>query len=78
MRQLFNRLVPFIIAGITLVALAFGLVLLAYLFIFGAIVGMTLFLINWARNIIRQKRKSVPASNNKQGRVIDTNDWRKL
>lgn len=49
MRNLMARLIPFFMLGIALVALFFGLVLLAYLFVFGALVGIVLFLINWVK-----------------------------
>jgi len=78
MQNLARRLLPFFIAGIALVVMFFGMVLLAYLLIFGTIVGIVLFLINWIRDNFRGTKKSRPPTTKSQGRVIDSNDWRKL
>lgn len=40
---------PFILLGLAIVTLFFGLILFAYLFIFGAIVGVILFALAWIR-----------------------------
>lgn len=50
MQRLVNQIVPFILAGVAIVAFAFGIMLLAYLFLFGALVGFILFLIAWIRS----------------------------
>lgn len=49
MRDFFAKLIPFIMLGIALVAFAFGLMLLMYLLIFGAVVGFVLFTVAWIR-----------------------------
>lgn len=73
---LLNRLIPFVIAGIMLAIFAFGLILLAYLFLIGTVLGIILFAINWirARFVKTTKKKPLKPS----GRVIDSDDWRKL
>jgi len=76
MRNFLNQLFPFLLVGIALVALAFSIMLLAYLFLFGAILGLILFLVTWIRNTFFQK-KTVPAKK-RSGRIIDTDDWKKL
>lgn len=76
MRRILNQIIPFIFLGIALVALSFSLMILFYLFLFGAVVGVVLFAINW----IREKffpPKNIDA-NKKSGRVIDSDDWKKL
>ena len=77
MQRFIRRLTPFIMLGIIIVFFAFGLVILAYLFMIGAIVGLILFLISWLRikffppkTPVKRKKKS--------GRIIDSDDWRIL
>ena len=77
MRRLINRLIPFFIAGIFLVAMAFGLVLLAYLFLIGEIAGMILFAVASIRERFFSPKKKVKPPQ-PSGRVIDSDDWRKL
>jgi len=76
MPNLLKQIVPFLFAGIALVAFAFGVVLLAYLFLFGAIVGLVLFLIA----LIRAKffpTKNIMTEQKKSGRIIDSDDWKR-
>lgn len=77
MRRLFNKLMPFLIAGIMLAVMAFGIVLLAYLFLIGTVIGMILFAINWVRERYFSPPKKEPPRQ-PSGRVIDSDDWRKL
>ncbi|HTM63897.1 MAG TPA: hypothetical protein VL360_05290 [Gammaproteobacteria bacterium] len=71
-----NRIIPFLIAGMILVMLAFGMVLLAYIFLIGTVVGIALFAVSWIRERFFARTPKPPAQ--KQGRVIDSDDWRKL
>lgn len=76
MKRSTNQFMPFILAGIAVVAFAFGIILLAYLFLFGAIIGLILFVVSWVRkNFFRKKASRSPK---KRGRIIDSNDWREL
>jgi nitrate/nitrite transporter NarK len=77
MNRLFNQLIPFIMAGMAIVALAFGIMLLAYLFVFGAILGFILFLALWIRDKFFLPKKAVKPKE-KSGRIIDSDDWKKL
>lgn len=77
MQRFFNQFIPFILIGIAIVAFAFGIILLAYLFLFGAIVGFILFMISWVRNKFFQP-KTVVKTKKMTGRVIDSDDWKKL
>jgi len=76
MQKLLRRITPFIILGISLVALTFGLILLFYLFLFGATVGIILYIINWIK-IKYSSRTKTPAKT-RSGRTIDSDDWRVL
>lgn len=76
MNRLLRALVPFILLGVAIVAFAFSVFILAYLFLVGAIVGLVLFIIYWIRETFFAPKQSV--SKSKTGRIIDTNDWRKL
>lgn len=79
MRKFIESLVPFFFVGVALVAFTFGLILLAYLFLFGALAGIVLFAINWIRRKLASK-ESLPTkpAQKKDGRVIDINDWKEL
>jgi hypothetical protein len=70
---------PFIMLGIGITALAFGIVIIAYLLFFGAIVGFTIFAIKWLQTKLFGAK--IPPANNQtkqQGRIIDSNDWKEL
>ena len=76
MKSIVNKIIPFLFAGIAMVAFAFGIILLSYLFFFGAVVGFVLFFISWVRNkFFAQKKMPVPKK--PAGRIIDSDDWRK-
>jgi len=77
MQRFLNQLIPFILFGIAIVAFAFGIILLAYLFLFGAIVGFILFLIAWIRNRFFPP-KTLTRKKPKSGRIIDSDDWKKM
>jgi len=77
-KKLYKQLAPFIFAGIAIVAFVFGIMLLAYLFLFGAIVGTILFLFNWVLNKIRTPVKLPAKKKSSQGRIIDSDDWKHL
>ena len=69
MKNLYAKIMPFFMLGIALVAIFYGLILLAYLFIFGAIVGSILFAIAWIKaRFFPSKRISIPK---RTGRTID-------
>lgn len=77
MQRFIKQITPFLLAGIALVALAFGIMLLAYLLFFGAIIGFILFIISWIRSTFfpnKLPKQSPP----KSGRIIDSDDWKKL
>lgn len=77
MQRFINRLMPFIMLGIAIVALTFGIFILVYLFMFGAIVGLILFTINWVRAKVSPP-KMPTKHKHKTGRIIDSDDWRVL
>lgn len=77
MKRFLNQLIPFLLIGIAIVAFAFGIMLLAYLFLFGAIIGLILFTISWLRSKLFPPKSITPAQK-KSGRIIDTDDWKKL
>lgn len=77
MRKFLNQFIPFFFLGFALVALAFGIMLLAHLFLLGAVVGGFLYLGTW----IREKFFTPPppiTPEKSHGRIIDSNDWRKM
>jgi uncharacterized membrane protein YciS (DUF1049 family) len=77
MQRFLNQLVPFVLIGIAIVAFAFGIMLLAYLFLFGAIIGFILFTIAWIRHHFFTTKTPAKAKN-KSGRIIDSDDWKKM
>lgn len=79
MQRFINQLIPFLLIGVAIVAFVFGIMLLAYLFLFGAIVGLTLFIISWIRNkFFAPKNLPVKKTAAKKGRIIDSDDWKEL
>lgn len=79
MQKLLNQLIPFFLAGIALVAFAFGIIILAYLLFLGAIIGFVLFAISWIRKrFFAPKTMVKPTEKPKSGRIIDSDDWKKL
>lgn len=72
-----HRLIPFIFLGIALVAFAVGIFILSYLLLFGALVGLILFTITWVKELLTHKKKPEQPKKIK-GRVIDSDDWKKL
>jgi hypothetical protein len=70
MKQSFlSRLVPFIMLGVAIVAFFFGMLIMAYIFVFGALVGMALFAVAWVRTKFFPNKGLV-----KRGRTYDHND----
>lgn len=77
MAKFLSRLIPFIFLGIAIVAIAFGMLLLFYLFAIGATVGLILFAISWIKDRFFPPQK-LPTHKQKTGRTIDTDDWKHL
>ncbi len=77
MQRFLKQLIPFILLGIAIVAFAFSIVILAYLFLLGAIIGFILFSISWIRNRFFPP-KSIIKHQPKSGRIIDSDDWKKM
>lgn len=67
MQNFFARLIPFVLLGMAIVAFAFGLLLLTYLLIFGALVGLALFAISWIRDKFFAKKQLTKS----RGRTIE-------
>jgi hypothetical protein len=78
MQRFLNQLIPFILIGIAIVAFALGIMLLAYLFLIGAIVGFVLFIAARIREKFFQPKKAIKRKDNKPGRIIDSDDWKEL
>ncbi len=78
MQRLLKQFMPFIFIGIALVAFIFGIMLLAYLFFFGAIVGLLLYIITWIREKFFPTQSPIKKNSKSSGRIIDSNDWKKL
>jgi len=78
MQHLFNRIAPFLILGVAIVAISFGLILLAYLFVFGAIIGLVLYSAAWIRNKFFTPKKPVKPEKPQTGRIIDSDDFKEL
>jgi len=76
MQKLLSRITPFIILGIAITAFAFGLILLAYLLLIGATIGIILFAINKIKERFFTPKKTI--NKPRQGKTIDSDDWRVL
>jgi hypothetical protein len=71
MNNLYAKIMPFIMLGVALVAVFFGLILLAYLFLVGAVVGLILFVAAWIKAKYFSPKVSIPK---RVGRTIDHNE----
>ncbi len=72
MKPLFKPFIPFILFGIAIITFVLGIMLLTYIFIFGALIGLVLMLISR----IREKFFPTPTTLAKKpkkysGRTID-------
>lgn len=78
MKQFTQKLIPFFVLGMILVIFAFGIMLVTYLLLLGAIAGSILYIISW----IKEKffHSQAPAAHRKPqtGRIIDLYDWEKV
>lgn len=55
-----SRIIPFIFLGIMIVIFVVGIVLLSYLLVVGAVVGLVLFAIVWVKEkLFNKKNKSI-------------------
>lgn len=75
MNRLTGQILSIVIAAMIVVALIFGLMLFAYLFLFAVLLGCIIFIIRAIRDRFFAKHK---VKNQKQGRIIDSDEWKKL
>jgi hypothetical protein len=78
MQRFFSQLIPFLLLGFAVVAFTFSIMLLAYLFFFGALIGMGLYLISWVKQKFFPPKNVTKPLKKRTGRIIDTDDWKKL
>lgn len=74
MQTLFSRIMPFIVLGIMLVVLIAGFILFSYLLVFGAILGLVLFMGAWLKEKFFPSQKISAII--KRGRTIDHDDFK--
>jgi hypothetical protein len=74
MKLLLAKVWPFIALGITIVIFVAGIVILSYVLIFGALIGLILFAIQWLRNSLFAKKTPPPEKVEHKGRIIDHDD----
>lgn len=75
MKNFLSRLIPFFLLGFVIVLLVAGFILLSYLLIAGAIVGLILFAITYVRDLLFKKNKI--SSKKRIGITIDHTDLKK-
>lgn len=76
MKNLLLKIIPFLFLGMMLVILVVGFILLSYLLIWGAIVGLILFIITWVREKLFPSKELTKTDKPKSGRIIDHEDHR--
>ena len=74
MNNLTSKIVSFLFLGMMLVILVAGFVLLSYLLIWGAIVGLVLFVIAWLREKLFPSRQMTQVDKPESGRIIEHDD----
>lgn len=78
LRNLLRQLSPFIVLAVMLLFFSFGLVILFYVILASFVISFVLFAVNWVRNRFFNPTKQASKKEQKQGRVIDSDDWRRL
>jgi hypothetical protein len=72
MKNFLHKLMPFIVLGITIFIFIVGLIILSYILIFGALIGLFLFVAQWLREkLASQKSSKTPEKVEQKGRTID-------
>ncbi len=71
MRNLLAKIIPFLFLGLMIVVLVAGFVIVSYLLIWGAVVGLILFLIAWIKEKLFPSRHLTKTQQPKSGRIID-------
>ena len=74
MKRVVDNLLAFIFLGMGIVALIAGIILFSYLLLYGAIVGIILFMILWLKERFFPSKKITPQQPTKPGRIIDHED----
>ena len=78
MPNLFRKLSPILILCLAVLLFGFGLMVMTYLILFGAIVGTVLYVANWIQARFLTPPKKKQAARPMQGRVIDSDDWHRV
>lgn len=77
MQSIFKQILPFIFLGIMVVLAVVGFILFSYLLIFGALVGIVLFVVSWVGGLFsRKKTNHLQTKQHKTGRTIDHDSYR--
>lgn len=71
MKKILDRLIPFVVLGVVLVIFVFGIIFLSYLLIWGAIIGLILFVIGWVKEKFSRTRGRSSPEMKKEGRIIE-------
>lgn len=71
MKNSLHKLTPFIIFGIMIFIFIAGLVILSYILIFGALIGLVLFVAQWLRDKLISRKSNLPTKTERKGRIID-------
>lgn len=74
--RIIRQIAPLFLAAFILVMVMFGMVLLAYLILFILVVSSIAYLVNRIKLYFSPPQPKKP--NNPSGRVIDSDEWRKL
>lgn len=77
MQTLIKRLLPFLMIGLILMIVVFGFILFAYLFLIGAAIGATLFVVQWLKNKWQGKPPIAKQQQKRTTRIIDIDDWKR-
>jgi len=76
--RIINRIIPFFMAVFIFILLVSGFVLLAYLILFSVLLGIIVFVVNSIRARFAPPKPKTEQPTQTQGRIIDSDDWRKL
>lgn len=78
MRRIISLLLPLFLIGVVLGIFVLGIILLSYLFIFGALVGLVLIVISKIKGIFFPPKITIQPTQKQSGRIIDSDEWNQL
>lgn len=78
MKHLIRQLTPLLLIAFALGMFAFGMMLLAYLLLFGMILSLCFTMISWVKKTFFPTKLPAKPVTKQTGRIIDSEEWNQL